>query len=353
MTFSLRVLIVFGGLGRGQSSGAERMAWRTTAQLALRGADVVVLTDATRPPGRTWPACSSPEELAVSRPGWRPDVVHVYDLAHPVHAVLGRDLARRFGARLALTPASAPATWPDRRLGARVCGEAAVVYALTAAEEVSIRPLCRAGVTMVRLPQAPDLVGRPDPVGFRAAYDLSGTIVLFLGRKLASKGYSSLLAAAPLIWRAHPCTTFVFCGPDAEGSATRSIRAVGDRRVRDLGMVDDRTKHDALAACTVLALPTSTDVFPLVFAEAWACGKPVLSGRFDGVEDVVRDGVDGVVVQPRPPAVAEALIRLLSDDQGRAAMGAAGMDRVRREMGWERVAAAVERGYRSGGGESV
>ena len=38
----------------------------------------------------------------------------------------------------------------------------------------------------------------------------------------------------------------------------------------------------ALAACTVFCLPSTADIFPLVFLEAWACARPVVSGAFPG-----------------------------------------------------------------------
>jgi glycosyltransferase involved in cell wall biosynthesis len=343
------VLTVFGGLGPGALSGAERMAWRTTEHLARRGLRVAVLTDAEPPSDLVdapWPVFGAATDLTQEGAGFHPDVVHVYDLAMPDHAALGREIARRFGARLALTPASAAGTWPDRGLGVRLCAEAHVVFTLTAAETQVLRPLAGPPVRLVGLPQAPDLVGRPDPGRFRREHRLDGRIVLFLGRKLASKGYRTLIEAAESVWRHVPDTTFVFCGPDAEAGAGEAIRQAGDDRIRDLGMLTDRAKHDALAACDVLALPSTLDVFPLVFAEAWWCGRPVLSGRFDGADDVVRDGVDGLVVDPRPPAVADALVRLLTDDGLRTALGAAGRARAHGDMGWDRVAEAVAAGYR-------
>ncbi|MET8139938.1 glycosyltransferase family 4 protein [Sphaerisporangium sp. NPDC005288] len=342
------VLTVFGGLGPGALSGAERMGWRTTAHLARRGLRVAVLTDAERPSDlmdTPWPVYSSVAELPHDGLGFRPDIVHVYDLAMPAHAAIGRALARRFDARLALTPASAPGAWPDRGLGADLCADAHVVYTLTATETRAVRSLCDAPVRVVGLPQAPDLTGQPDSGRFRREHGLAGRIVLFLGRKLATKGYRTLLAAAPLVWRHVPDTTFVFCGPDADPGAGESLREAQDGRIRDLGVLTDQAKHDALAACDVLALPSTLDVFPLVFAEAWWCGKPVLSGRFEGAENVVRDGVDGLVVEARPADVADALIRLLTHDGLRMALGAAGRSRARGGMGWDRVAEAVAAGY--------
>lgn len=345
-----RILTVFAGSGQEQTSGAERMAWRTTTALARRGHQVAALTDAPAPDdlrATDWPVFRSAAELSSGRPWPRPDVVHGYDLALPHGVAQARELARRRHASFALTPASAPDVWPDPAAARALCRTADVVYTLTPAEASALTAMGVPGSRLRTVPQAPDLVGTPRPAAFRARHDLAGHLVLFLGRRMASKGYQVLLDAAPRVWERLPHTVFLFVGPIGDHGAARAFRDLRDRRIRDLGMLPEREKHDALAACSVLCLPTSADVFPLVFAEAWACGKPVLTGRFPGVADVVRDGVDGVVADARPAAVAEALLRLLTDNAARHAIGTAGLRRVRAQMSWDRVAAAVERGYPS------
>jgi glycosyltransferase involved in cell wall biosynthesis len=196
-----------------------------------------------------------------------------------------------------------------------------------------------------RIPHAPDLRGRPDPAGFRARLGLRGPVVVFVGRRIPSKGYAELLRAASSVWRELPDARFLFLGPNSDPAAAQIFRDHADPRIVDLGAVDEQTKHDAIAASDVLCLPSTADVFPLVFLEAWMCGKPVVSGDFVGADGVVEHGVDGLVVAPRPAEIADALVHLLSDDEVRRAMGRAGQAKVRRDFTWERVAASVEAGY--------
>lgn len=338
-----RILTVFGCVEGAQTSGAQRMAWRTTAALARLGHRTAVMTDA-RPPadGGRWHWFDLDGAAAQA---FAPDVVHAYDLAQPAAVQRAKELADRAGARFALTPASAPECWPDLSAGARLCREADVVYVLTATEADRFSALGVDRDRLRHLPSAPDLVGTPDPAAFRARYVPSGRSVLFVGRRVAAKGYATLLDAAPLVWASHPDVVFLFAGPYGESAAVEAFRAVTDPRIVDLGIVDDQLKHDAIAACDVFCLPTRADVFPLVFAEAWALGKPVVAGRFPGIADVVRDGVDGLVTEHAAQAVAGRLRELLSDDARRLALGRAGRLRVRAEMSWERVAQAVDAGY--------
>ncbi len=336
------VLVTFGGYRDG-ISGAERMAWRTAEWLHGRGRLVVALTDSPLPPALSGglPVVRSPAELASRLPNFRPALVHAFDLARPEPAVTAAGLAAGFGVPLALTPASAMGTWPDRTGGRAICRQADVVFALTAAEAGQLRGTGVSPDRIRLIPPVSDLAGTPSPSRFRRRYAISGPLVLFAGRRTALKGYRVLLRAASLVWQLRPEAEFAVIGP----GDTAASAAYGDRRMHDLGVVDEQTKHDALAACAVLCLPSRADVFPLVFLEAWSCGKPVVSGDFAGSADVVRHGVDGLIARAEPGPVAEALASLLADDNRRLAMGRAGRSRIRAGFGWRHVAAACEAGY--------
>lgn len=340
-----QVLVVLDGYAPGLA-GAEHMAWQTASHLAERGHRVAVLAASSRPeaPGRV--PVLTPAHARAGLP-WAPDVVHVFDLARPGLVPLALEVARSCGAVLAVTPATTPELWPDRELATAACREAGVVFALTGHETRELTAAGAVRLRVQRIGQGPQLTGRPDPGGFRADRGITGPAVLFLGRRAPFKGYPAFLEAAPLVWAREPSAVMVLAGPSWEGGEEASLPRGG--RFCDLGVPDGQTKHDAIAACDVLCLPTTADVFPLVFVEAWACGRPVVSGRFPGVEEVVRDEVDGLVVPSRPDAIAAALLRLLGDPDLRAGMGRAGRRRVEAELGWDRVAEQVERGYRSAG----
>jgi glycosyltransferase involved in cell wall biosynthesis len=343
----LDVLVVFDGSDTGPN-GAERMAVRSVAGLAARGHRVVLLTraPASHVDGLGTRVVRTEAELDTALPYGRPAVVHLFDLAQPGLVDTAVRVAARTGAPLALTPCSAPAAWPDRGRAALAGRAARVLFTLTGGEDAALRAAGLPTRPIRRIPPAADLPGTPRPAGFRRGLGLDGDAVLFVGRRTAYKGYLALLQATRAVWAALPATRFVFIGPDTDADAAAHFQAHADPRLHDLGVVDERTKHDALAACAVLCLPSSTDVFPLVFVEAWSCGKPVVGGDFAGADQVIRHGVDGLVVRPRPHDVAGALVRLLGDPRARLAMGRAGAERARREFGWDRVAAAYEDGYR-------
>ena len=113
-----------------------------------------------------------------------------------------------------------------------------------------------------------------------------------------------------------------------------------DRGVTVLGRVDDAEKQRVLESADVLCAPSlGGESFGMVLTEAFAAGTPVVASDIAGYRDVVRDGVDGVLV-PRgdATALAEALRDLWLAPERRAAMGAAAAEHAER-FAWPHVAA--------------
>jgi phosphatidylinositol alpha-1,6-mannosyltransferase len=88
--------------------------------------------------------------------------------------------------------------------------------------------------------------------------------------------------------------------------------------------------------------PLDVEGFGISFAEAAACGLPVIGARSGGIPDAVADGETGMLVDPVDLPGIEATVRQLLDDATLARrMGAAGCDRVERYLNWDRVVAEM------------
>ena len=80
----------------------------------------------------------------------------------------------------------------------------------------------------------------------------------------------------------------------------------------------------ALDEATVLVLPSRSEGLGRVVVEAFCRGRGVVGSRVGGIPDIVEDGVSGVLVEPGdPPALADALVRVLSDRALSERLGAA------------------------------
>ncbi|HEX6423403.1 MAG TPA: glycosyltransferase family 4 protein [Acidimicrobiales bacterium] len=276
----------------------------------------------------------------------RADIVHCVRVGREPLALASADAARRAGRPFVFTPLHHP-RWAGRRHRVYLdfYRRADRLIALTPAEKATLVALGARADDVSVTGIGPILAPGADPLGFREKHGLDGPVVLFLGQHFRYKGFLALLAAAPLVWSRAPETRFVFAGPPV-GRSERSFRDV-DRRISRLGRVDLQTKTDALAACDILCMPSTQESFGGVFTEAWSFGKPVVAGDIPAVRDVVDDGVDGLLVDQDPEAIAERLLHLIDDPAERGRMGAAGRDKVADRYSWPALAAATERIYRS------
>ena len=76
----------------------------------------------------------------------------------------------------------------------------------------------------------------------------------------------------------------------------------------------------------------------IVYLEASASGLPVVAARSGGAAEAVIEDETGLLVPPDdPPALAQALARLLNDAALRQRLGSAGRRWVENEMNWDRV----------------
>jgi phosphatidyl-myo-inositol alpha-mannosyltransferase len=166
--------------------------------------------------------------------------------------------------------------------------------------------------------------------------------IVFVGQAVERKGLPLLLRAFEAL-REHIPTELTVIGPSPEDLAPVMLDPSG---VRVLGKVTDEVKHRELEQADVLCAPSLRgESFGMVLTEAFAAGTPVVASDIAGYRDVVRDGVDGVLVAPADPqGLAEALRDLWEEPGRRAAMARAAANDVQR-FAWPRVAAEVMEAY--------
>jgi glycosyltransferase involved in cell wall biosynthesis len=95
-------------------------------------------------------------------------------------------------------------------------------------------------------------------------------------------------------------------------------------------------------------LPSVNEGTPVSAIEALASGTPVVANRVGGVPDVVRDAVDGFLVEPGDvEGAAERLAALAEDAPLRRRLGESGRARVRERYSVDRLVDDVDRLYRA------
>jgi phosphatidyl-myo-inositol alpha-mannosyltransferase len=166
--------------------------------------------------------------------------------------------------------------------------------------------------------------------------------IVFVGQAVERKGLPLLLRSFEAL-RDHIPTELTVIGPTAEELAPLML---DDRDVRVLGKVNDARKREELERADVLCAPSLRgESFGMVLTEAFAAGTPVVASDIAGYRDVVRNGVDGILVPPADPqALAEALRDLYDEPERRVEMSRAAAADVER-FAWATVADQVMEAY--------
>jgi phosphatidylinositol alpha-mannosyltransferase len=174
-----------------------------------------------------------------------------------------------------------------------------------------------------------------------------GRKVAFVGRLHPRKGFPVALDAFARVASAVDDAHLVVVGDGDERSALQRLDAGTRSRVIRLGARPNRDLPGILAACDAFLAPNvGGESFGMVLVEAMAAGLPVVASAIPGFDEVVEDGVDGILVPPGDAVgFAEALARVLTDDDLAGRLSATGRAHAAR-YDWGTVAAEVEEAYR-------
>ncbi len=157
--------------------------------------------------------------------------------------------------------------------------------------------------------------------------------LLSVGRLQPRKGHSQVLRAMALVKDRLPQLRYWIAGTGGILEELKALSAeleLGDR-VRFLGYVPENELPLLYRQCDLFILANrrlsddDMEGFGIVFLEAAASGLPVIGGKSGGVPDAVDDGGNGILVDTEDPVqIAEALGKLVTDDELRSRMATAG-----------------------------
>jgi glycosyltransferase involved in cell wall biosynthesis len=173
------------------------------------------------------------------------------------------------------------------------------------------------GMSFENLP-APSELG-PDPS------------ILFVGKDFERKGGDCLVQAFKRVREELPEATLHIVGP------TKRFDVPG---IVTWGRMSSRERLAELyRGVRAFCLPSHYEPYGLVLIEAMAHGVPCIGAQVESIPDILGHGDAGILVPPGDSEqLADALLRLLTDDGLAGRLGAAGRRRVERELTWDHVA---------------
>jgi glycosyltransferase involved in cell wall biosynthesis len=263
-------------------------------------------------------------------------------LHRPLVVKLAGDPALARGRRLHLHPTSededggAPLR---RRLVRRVLLRRATRIACASpwvAERIRGWGLADAAIAVVPSPAPPIPAFRPREE-LRASFGFGeAPVLVHAGRLVQGRRLERLVEALAVATR--PELVFAGTGPDAGRLRDLAYERGIAKRVHLAGTLEHDRLLELFHAADLAVQPAVPGVFPNATLEALAVGRPVLTTLAAGSPELVRDGENGLVVDPPDPlALAAAIDRYLDDEQLR--------DRLERSASVGALAYAPERIY--------
>jgi glycosyltransferase involved in cell wall biosynthesis len=215
---------------------------------------------------------------------------------------------------------------------------------------LAVAPARRFAVVRLGIDLEPRVRTDADPAELRRRLGIGpGRFVVgWFGRMTAVKRTQDLVDALVALrdCGVDACLLLVGDGADREQLEARAKERGVAQHLYLLGYQQDVAPWYHVADAVVLS--SANEGTPVTIIEALAAGRPVVATDVGGVADVVRDGVDGLLVPAGDAdAMAERLARIAADPELGAALGASGRQRVLARYAVERLVDDVDRLYRA------
>lgn len=159
-----------------------------------------------------------------------------------------------------------------------------------------------------------------------------------IGRLSEQKGMTYFIEAAEITTRTHPEARFIIVG---DGEEREQLHAQIEKKklqnkILFLGYRNDI--QNVMSQLDFVVLSSLWEGLPLTPIESYSVGKTVIGTAVDGTPEIIRDGVDGYLVEPRNPMqLAEKMNELIENPEMRENMGIQAMNRYQDEFSFEKL----------------
>lgn len=168
--------------------------------------------------------------------------------------------------------------------------------------------------------------------------------ILFVGRFEPRKGLAYLMSAFKIIREQVKSAQLVVVGKGYSKMASEMKADSGG--IKFVGFVEPQMLPRYYASCNVFCSPaTDRESFGIVLLEGMAAGAVVAASRIPGYSQVVTDGEDGVLFEPKNPvSIAETIIKIYKDSELREHLVVNGR-RTAMKYSWSKVTKEIENFY--------
>lgn len=139
--------------------------------------------------------------------------------------------------------------------------------------------------------------------------------ILFMGRIVKDKGYRELIKAFSSIYKRHPEWTLTICGAgEIKAAKELCVENNCEDAVFFPGWIFSDEKNRHFSNSSILCLPSYAEGFPICILEAWSANIPVIATPVGAIPELLQNGVNGLLVQPKDvKSLEDAIERLISE----------------------------------------
>lgn len=142
--------------------------------------------------------------------------------------------------------------------------------------------------------------------------------VVYIGRINERKGLHNLLKAAAIIKNLN--IKFVIAGPRDERYFRRLKTLRGklnlENKVLFLNPLAEDEKYTLISSSLLFVHPALRDYTPVTLVEAQALGTPVIASKVGGIQELIKDGITGLLVKPNSDIdIAEAIKKIVENHE--------------------------------------
>jgi glycosyltransferase involved in cell wall biosynthesis len=169
----------------------------------------------------------------------------------------------------------------------------------------------------------------------------SAKLILFVGSLAYYKGVDILIRSISDIVQNGNDIRVLIIGDGPEHDSLVGLRnSMGlEENIVFLGTLPNSELPRYYNECSVFVLPSRRESFGIAAIEAMACAKPVIGTKVGGLKEVIDDGKTGILVKPdNPKQLAEAIKRILNNDELATQLGDNAREKVLTDFNWDHIA---------------
>jgi alpha-maltose-1-phosphate synthase len=173
--------------------------------------------------------------------------------------------------------------------------------------------------------------------------------ILYVGVLRARKGLFDLIECAAILSKIRPSVKFIICGSGPlKEKIIRVVKEKGlEKQVIFPGWISRTELIRLIQNATIQVIPSHYEGLPTVLLEAMACGLPVVATNIGGNNEVIKSGVNGLLIPAKQPnLMARALLKLLDDPLLRENLGVAARKTILSNFTWDKVADKILNCYK-------